>query len=224
MFHQDADPNTRRFHTGSRPNQYGVPFRMALKFIGCHRVSIIGLDVGSFGGDGIYVRNCADVFVQDVNCDESMRNGMSLISGTNVTITDSRFLQPAGQERTSPGAGIDIEPNGNQPIVNCRIVRCVIRDNQHRGLWIYLNKFTPSFQLADILVSECSISCVTRKWTFGTTHIRQSDRIEIICTKVDSFFCELPTVTVLFDPRERPTTTFDGKIKNGTCSISVAEE
>lgn len=67
-------------------------------------------------GDGLYIgmdnekEENRNQFIEVVNCifDKNYRQGCSIVSGQNITFTDTKFTNTSG---TAPQSGVDIEPN-----------------------------------------------------------------------------------------------------------------
>jgi parallel beta-helix repeat protein len=72
-------------------------------------------------GDGIYIgradlKNPNDnILIHGANLDNNRRNGISITSGRNINIIDPVISNTHG---TSPEAGIDIEPNNNEDVID----------------------------------------------------------------------------------------------------------
>lgn len=95
-------------------------WRVCVTIMGSKHITVANITISDTGGDGVYVgamklggdrfdTGCSDVLLHGVVTDRAYRNGLSLISGTNVLVEDCQFLRTSG---TAPQAGIDIEPNG----------------------------------------------------------------------------------------------------------------
>jgi len=83
-------------------------------------VWIDGLKVTGAGGDGFTIVGAPEtpenVSLVDVAADECTRNGISIISGRNITVTHATLTNTYPNGRGSgdhgPWSGVDIEPNG----------------------------------------------------------------------------------------------------------------
>jgi hypothetical protein len=91
---------------------------------------------GVNGGDGFYIsqRNgvrSSNIHLRGVIADGNVRQGLSIAGGAQkVIIANSHFINTTG---TSPGAGIDIEPNSSLPqedVENVTITGCILSGNQ----------------------------------------------------------------------------------------------
>lgn len=87
------------------------------------------------GLDGMYIRNSyADMKnVQIINSsfDFNSRQGISIVNGDSITIVNSKFYNTRmGYVQSSPGAGIDLEPNYSyERIKNVLIENCLFENN-----------------------------------------------------------------------------------------------
>lgn len=79
---------------------------------GGSNIHLEGFACNSSGGDGFYIgmgsTSPNQVALVSVSADNNRRQGLSIISGSNVTVTNSTFTKTNG---TDPQCGIDIEPN-----------------------------------------------------------------------------------------------------------------
>jgi hypothetical protein len=72
-------------------------------------VHIEGIACNGSGGDGFYIATASqNVTLLNVSADNNRRQGLSIISGTDIFITNSVFSNTNG---TDPQCGVDIEPN-----------------------------------------------------------------------------------------------------------------
>ena len=133
--------------------------RHALSIMSSTTIAVRDVRIYETGGDGIYIALSSNVEIRNVTTDGAYRNGLSLISASNVLVTGSRFLRTAG---TAPEAGIDIEPNhakpGHRPE---ELVKIVFQNNEARenlgcGLSISDSKLTAAGAL-DIVVDGMAI-------------------------------------------------------------------
>ncbi|MCA9229540.1 MAG: right-handed parallel beta-helix repeat-containing protein [Planctomycetales bacterium] len=116
-------------------------WRMGLSLRGCKGVLVEGLRIESSGGDGIYIdgganrRYCEDVTIRDVTCFDNHRQGMSVISAKGLLVERSVFANTWG---TAPGAGIDLEPDGEeQSLVEILIRDCLFENNEGHEILVY---------------------------------------------------------------------------------------
>jgi hypothetical protein len=100
-------------------------------------VLIAGIEGNDSGGDGLYIgagnQGYSDhVTVRDSTFDNNRRQSLSIVSGSDVTITHCRFTNAHG---TGTGSGIDIEPNGpTNRVERVRIADCAASGNAGSGL------------------------------------------------------------------------------------------
>ena len=116
-----------------KPPYPDAEWRNTLAIRGCTNVTVLGLTLRSSGGDGIYIGSTGnksyveDVTIRDVVCDDNTRQGMTVISAENLLVERCVFSNTWG---TNPGAGIDLEPNGDhQRMVNVVIRNCLFENN-----------------------------------------------------------------------------------------------
>merc|ERR1712176_869653 len=106
-------------------------FRFGIAVYSSSHLRILGLNISSTGGDGIYLEDVNDVHVKDVQLVNNFRQGMSVISAGNLTVEDSLL---AGTSGTWPKCGLDLEPDfGYQHFENVTFRRVVARDNDGCG-------------------------------------------------------------------------------------------
>ncbi len=106
-------------------------------------ITIEGLSIKDATGDGIYIGGSGinnensyskNIQLKDLTITNSFRQGMSIISVENLTVTNCVFENTKG---TLPEAGIDIEPNKNfERIVNVNFEDCKFINNNHAGILI----------------------------------------------------------------------------------------
>lgn len=116
-------------------------WRMGLSLRGCSNVLVEGLRIESSGGDGIYIdgggkrRFCEDIVIRDVTCDDNHRQGISVISVQNLLIENCVFSNTWG---TAPGAGLDLEPDGeDQSLVDIVVRNCLFENNEGHEILVY---------------------------------------------------------------------------------------
>ncbi len=117
-------------------------WRMGLALRGCRDVTVEGLRIESSGGDGIYIdggggkrRFCEDITIRNVTCYDNHRQGMSVISVDGLLVEACTFANTWG---TAPGAGIDLEPDGeDQSLVDIMIRNCIFENNEGHEVLVY---------------------------------------------------------------------------------------
>jgi hypothetical protein len=105
---------------------------------GSDKIHIEGLGAEGCGGDGFYIGTtdnqsfCSDVVLLDVYADNCKRQGLTIVSGQNIHVKDSRFTN---SEDNSPEAGIDIEPNDDdERLINIVLENIYTADNEGGGI------------------------------------------------------------------------------------------
>ncbi len=103
-------------------------------------------------GDGFYLGgDSKDVKFCAVLADGNRRQGMSIVSGENILVSDSSFINTKG---APPQAGLDIEPNAKQMVKGVKIVNSRFCNNSGPGIVTYA-AFGPSrASIFDIEINE----------------------------------------------------------------------
>jgi len=117
-------------------------WRTGLSLLGCNNILVEGLRIESSGGDGIYIdgwgkkqRFSKDITIRNVTCYDNHRQGMSVISVDSLLVENCVFANTWG---TAPGAGIDLEPDGeDQSLVNIVIRNCIFENNEGHEILVY---------------------------------------------------------------------------------------
>ncbi|MFX4263289.1 hypothetical protein ACOBQJ_13960 [Pelotomaculum propionicicum] len=129
--------------------------RHVLSLNRCEGCSVKGGKIYGSGGDGIYLAYPGaegyprSILIKEVWLENNRRQGISVISGTDIKIYNVRVSNTSG---TKPGAAIDIEPNEGHYIYSVDILNLESIDNQGAALQIY-----PRFGAVDI-ESRISVS------------------------------------------------------------------
>lgn len=98
------------------------------------RIIIAGVTSRHMWGDGFYLAGGEDVALCSVVAEYNRRQGLSIIKGNRILVTNSTFRDTRG---TAPSAGIDLEPDKpHQRITNVRIERSKFIDNAGGGVMI----------------------------------------------------------------------------------------
>lgn len=95
-------------------------YRHCLNIEGATSVFISGISCNDSGGDGVYIGGgkqgySSNIRIEDSIFDNNRRQGLSIVSGRDVSIKRCRFSNSNG---TAPSDGIDIEPNGPSDQLN----------------------------------------------------------------------------------------------------------
>ena len=120
-------------HTGTT-GEWG----MGISIYDGNNITIKDVLVKNCWGDGIYIGQVeaattsysSNILIDNVTIDSNRRQGISIISVENLTIRNSRIINTGAIKFTSPGAGIDIEPNiANAMVRNINIEGCYFNGN-----------------------------------------------------------------------------------------------
>lgn len=95
---------------------------------GATNVTLDGFTVAECMGDGLYVGQGENVTIKNVASLRNRRQGLSVISGRNISVTNCRF---EGTNGTEPGAGIDLEPDAGGGGID----GVVIKNNVFKSNW-----------------------------------------------------------------------------------------
>jgi len=108
---------------------------------GSENVTIKGMRITKCIGDGIYIGGgktddigdysmaSKNIYIKNVVADDNRRQGISITCADGVYIENCLFSNTGMTEFTSPGCGIDIEPNKAQSVRNVIIKKSRILDN-----------------------------------------------------------------------------------------------
>lgn len=94
-------------------------FGMGIDVRASNNVHIIDPVTDNTWGDGIYVGmvgvvSSSNLTIDNPHADNCRRQGMSIVSVSNVTVNNPVWTNISG---TAPAAGLDIEPNGNDAVL-----------------------------------------------------------------------------------------------------------
>jgi len=101
-------------------SEYDGESRHGFAIRGSTNVHVEGIESNDAGGDGFIIawgknkRYAENVVLLDVSANNNRRQGLSIVSGQNIIVRNSRFTNTNG---TPPQAGIDIEPDGNNDLI-----------------------------------------------------------------------------------------------------------
>ncbi|HVP18489.1 MAG TPA: right-handed parallel beta-helix repeat-containing protein [Spirochaetia bacterium] len=136
-------------------------WRHAIQLYGCARVTVLGLQIESSGGDGVYLGRGELTFneaitLRDLRIRDNYRQGISVISAQDLRIEN---VEISSTEGTLPSAGIDFEPNcPDERIVSCTVANSTIRCNAGPGILVNLHAFTKVSQAVEIRVEHSTVS------------------------------------------------------------------
>lgn len=135
--------------------RHGISLREVKDFI------IKDLTICNSGGDGIYIAGLArgsfskNVLLERIHSINNKRQGISIISGSNIKISDCVFSDTKG---TLPGAGLDIEPNNEEDIIRqIEVVNSVFQNNYRAGIMLALGKLKGSSEPVSIVFRNCRL-------------------------------------------------------------------
>ena len=120
-------------HTGTT-GEWG----MGITILDGNDITIKGITVRNCWGDGIYIGQTENtvnnypinILIDNVTVTNNRRQGISITSVQNLTIRNCRVLNTGAIKFTAPGAGIDIEPNiANAMLENINIEGCYFAGN-----------------------------------------------------------------------------------------------
>ena len=140
----------RDHHTSSiGETGYGV------RITDASNVVIENLHAGEFWGDGLFLgEDSKNITIYNVVCDHNRRQGMSIVGGQNVKILNSKFNHSDG---TPPKSGLDIEPEGDLPVVKDVEIRNCEFSGSSTGFVVgnhYSNSVAANITFADNIVRD----------------------------------------------------------------------
>ncbi len=112
-------------------------YRHCLAILGASNVTVSGIQCNNSGGDGVYISGSVQPYSSTVKIlnsgfDNNRRQGMSLVSGKDILVSNCTFTNTNG---TLPSDGIDIEPNGVADVLqNVDIESSSVTGNDGDGL------------------------------------------------------------------------------------------
>ena len=130
--------------------------RHVIQMRSCTNIEIKSLTCKDSGGDGIHIsvdnnnaqKYCDQILIDDVNCDNNRRCGISVISANDLTIQNCLIQNTNG---TAPNSGIFFEPwNTDQQYTDIVIRDTIIRKNVAAGISIttgYLRDYSPDLSI-----------------------------------------------------------------------------
>lgn len=146
-------------------------YRHCLDIEGSSRVEVSGISCNSSGGDGAYIgpgsgMYSSDISITDSTFSDNRRQGMSIISGVNVTVTRCTFKGTTG---TEPSAGIDIEPNrASDQLQNILIQDSTTTENAGNGVAIDVRNLTAASVPVSIQINRHTSSSNGKSGYYAT--------------------------------------------------------
>jgi len=122
------------------PNDGG--YGMGISILGSSTVNITSPTTIDCWGDGIYIANafspatsyCSGITITNHLADGCRRQGATIISGNNITFQSPTWQNIAG---TLPSAGLDMEPNSNNDVLQNITITSPTTINCNDGILIY---------------------------------------------------------------------------------------
>jgi hypothetical protein len=126
----------KKTHLGSTGEWgFGISIR------GAKNIRVENAKIYDCFGDGIYIGRLDNIISDRIVIINSLvsnsrRNGLSITSGTNIRVSNSKFLNSKGK---GPSSGIDIEPNGSQDELKWIVLENInTGNNENWGLLVNL--------------------------------------------------------------------------------------
>jgi len=192
-------------------------FRFGIAVYSSSQVRVLGLNVSSTGGDGIYLEDVHDVYVKDCFLVDNFRQGMSVISAENLTVEDTVL---SGTSGTWPKCGLDLEPDyGYQKLFNITFRRVVASGNAGCGFSVAPRALASRPQAISITFEDCTADGNAQAgYTFqGLTSPNITGFVKIIRGSIHNqqrvgiqFFDKNPSVLVTISQLSISSTTTNG--------------
>jgi hypothetical protein len=152
-------------------------WRHGITLRGVSHALIAGVSIESSGGDGVYIGTSShqaseDLVLRDLDIVDNHRQGISVISARGLLIENCLI---AGTSGTRPMAGIDFEPNANDPgFQDCVVSNCRIEHNAGYGILLVLKNLDADSAPVSIQLRGCSIDNLpVAAWLHGLeNHVR----------------------------------------------------
>lgn len=141
-------------HKGSK-GEWGK----GINVLGSQNISIKNMAINKMWGDGIYLGNSdikgakvnTNIHVDNVIFDDNRRQGLSLITGNQITLSN---ITASNTKGTNPSCGIDIEPNQSDDQLNQIVINNLITtNNKGCGLAISIRALNNPKNKVDITVN-----------------------------------------------------------------------
>lgn len=140
-------------------------------------------------GDGIYVTGdkepaigvfdnaSKNISIYGITCDANRRQGLSIIHVDGLHVKDCSFVNTGQIEYTSPGAGIDIEPNvsnnRNMSVRNLLVENCIL--NSNKGVSVlasYTHEDNGRQNFENLVFSDCHADGTLKAYSTDLTFRR----------------------------------------------------
>jgi hypothetical protein len=132
--------------------------RHCFSMLGCSGITLTDLKFEASGGDGIYIganagTECSNITVTDCVMHDNHRQGMSIISVDGLTVTGCTMSDTDGH---APEAGIDIEPNLSDEVLNNILIdTCTFTNNSGYAMLVDIHNLTSDANSIDIKFVDC---------------------------------------------------------------------
>lgn len=175
-------------HTGTE-GEWG----MGIGIYSSKNITIQNLTITNCWGDCIYIGQTKiapehyseNVLIENVICKDGRRQGLSLTAGKDITIKDCTFEGTGTIKYTAPGAGVDIEPN----IINA-VIQNVTLEN-----YKFLNNTNKPGDLRFFRINEnCNVNVINCDFKDWVTFMKPSYNITFRnCTipKIEPGKCDM---------------------------------
>lgn len=118
-------------------------------------VVVRDLEIASSGGDGVYVNSPRNLRLENLNCVDHNRQGISLISVKGLVVKNCHF---DGTYGAPPQAGLDYEPNNARNILQDIVFDgCVFAGNASSGVIFSLGQMRRSSPPISMTMRNCDI-------------------------------------------------------------------
>lgn len=131
-----------------------------IKIMGSSNVNISDISISDCWGDGVYIGStnkqgfCQDVSIEKFQINNCRRNGLTIISGKNVTIANGIISNTGG---TDPQAGLCLEPNDQSEFMqNILIDKLTTINNGGFGILFGFGGYANSPNTIDITIDNYS--------------------------------------------------------------------
>jgi uncharacterized protein YjbI with pentapeptide repeats len=139
-------------------------WRHALAISNSTDVDVHGLYLKDSGGDGIYISGdpwwgtqlySDQIFIENCISENNRRQGMSVISAQNLTVTGCTFRNTIG---TLPEAGLDLEPDNPQHrMVNVVFSYCTFAENNGKGISLSFAYLSSASLPISVTFNHCNV-------------------------------------------------------------------
>ena len=150
--------------TMNKPQTPTVEHAHCMGTRGASNIYIENMILSNASGDGFYIDQydedttntpSSNVTINNIYCNNNARQGMSIVSGYNLSIKNSVFANTVG---LAPQSGLNIEPELRSPNMrNIKISNCDFINNQYSGLVMSGSAINPTTPF-EVFVTDCSFT------------------------------------------------------------------